>query len=392
MKNILRIIKKEFSRFFGDKRLVFTSLIMPGLMIYVLYTFMGSGFGSMIESGTNGGDQTKQIYTVNLPQSISQIMNDNGLVPIEISHSEIEDTKTSIMNSDTALCVVFPNEFEKNIMAYDPQKTSDAAPNIEIYYNTGNESSVNAHEEMLNILTDYEEKLSNRFDINKTEKEYNLYNSDDLMSSLMSSVFPLLLLIFMFSGCLAIAPESIAGEKERGTIATILITPIKRSELAMGKIISLAVIAFLCGVSSFLGTILSFPSLMGDMSVNIYGVSEYLNIALIIMSTILFMIAILSILSAFAKTVKEATTIISPLMIVIGLIGVSGMITGGVIENKMMFLIPLYNSVQCLSAVFSLSIDNIGLIITVISNFCYTLILVFTLTKMFNSEKIIFSK
>ena len=43
MNNIMTIIKKELARFFGDRRLVFTTVIMPGLLIYLMYTLMGEG-------------------------------------------------------------------------------------------------------------------------------------------------------------------------------------------------------------------------------------------------------------------------------------------------------------------------------------------------------------
>ena len=42
-KKMIAIMKKEFARFFGDKRLVFTTILMPGLMIYILYTLLGQG-------------------------------------------------------------------------------------------------------------------------------------------------------------------------------------------------------------------------------------------------------------------------------------------------------------------------------------------------------------
>mgnify|MGYP002564867313 CR=1 FL=1 len=71
------------------------------------------------------------------------------------------------------------------------------------------------------------------------------------------------MMVFLFSGCMAVAPESIAGEKERGSIATLLVTPLGRGELAMGKVISLGCISLLSGASSFLGTMLSLPKLMG---------------------------------------------------------------------------------------------------------------------------------
>ena len=42
-KKMIAIMKKEFARFFGDRRLVFTTILMPGLMIYIVYTFLGQG-------------------------------------------------------------------------------------------------------------------------------------------------------------------------------------------------------------------------------------------------------------------------------------------------------------------------------------------------------------
>lgn len=59
------------------------------------------------------------------------------------------------------------------------------------------------------------------------------------------------------------APESIAGEKERGTIATLLVTPMRRSSLALGKVFSLSIIALLAGCSSFIGTFAALPKMMG---------------------------------------------------------------------------------------------------------------------------------
>lgn len=76
-------------------------------------------------------------------------------------------------------------------------------------------------------------------------------------------MLPMLLMLFLFSGCMAVAPESIAGEKERGTIATLLVTPMKRSDLAIGKILALALIALLSGISSALGTVLALPQADG---------------------------------------------------------------------------------------------------------------------------------
>jgi len=203
-------------------------------------------------------------------------------------------------------------------------------------------------------------------------------------------------MIFLFSGCAAIAPESIAGEKERGTLATLLVTPLGRSELAAGKILSLATLSFLSGLITAIATILSLPKLMNgaeDMiDASIYGAVDYFFLAIVILSTILLLVALISIISAFAKTIKEATSTIMPLMIIVMLVGVSGMFGGSGQTNPIYYIIPLYNSVQSMSGVFSLDYSAVNIVISGISNLVYAVIGGFVLTKMFNSEKIMFSR
>ena len=74
--------------------------------------------------------------------------------------------------------------------------------------------------------------MANKFDINAGEEAYDCATKEDVVGQIFSMMLPMLMMIFLFSGCMAVAPESIAGEKERGTNATLLVTPMKRSSLA----------------------------------------------------------------------------------------------------------------------------------------------------------------
>ena len=207
-------------------------------------------------------------------------------------------------------------------------------------------------------------------------------------------MMPMLLVSLLFSGCMAVAPESIAGEKERGTIASLLVTPTKRSHIAIGKILALSVVALISGASSTLGVILSLPKLMGDsvqLDGSVYTPLDYAMLAIVILSTVLVLITAISIISAFAKTVKEATSYTSPLMIVSILIGLSGMFGAQSISTAL-YIIPIFNSVQCMIGIFSFEFNLINMIITVASNVLFTGVGIFILTKMFNSERIMFNK
>jgi sodium transport system permease protein len=207
-------------------------------------------------------------------------------------------------------------------------------------------------------------------------------------------MLPLLLMTFLYSGCVAVAPESIAGEKERGTIATLLVTPMKRSSLALGKIISLSVMALLSGVSSFLGTMLSLPKLMGDsmpgISASVYGVSDYAMLLGVLLTTVLTLISGIAVLSAMAKNVKEAGTLVTPLMMVVMFVGLVPMISSGGEKSLVQFVIPLNNSVQCMHGIFSFSYDPMQVVVTIVSNIVIAGVLAFVLTKLFDSEKVMF--
>lgn len=390
--NILTVMKKEFSRFFGDKRLVFTAIILPGLMIYVLYSFMGSAITNMV---TVDEDYVPKIYAVNLPDSIAAIAQSGDIEITKETSDKIETRKTEITNKDTDILVVFPENFDALVDEYESM-SGGVAPNVEIYYNSVSTKSSSAYMTMNSLLDSYEKMLANKFDVNSGEKDYDLVLKEDATGQMFASMLPMLMMVFLFSGCLSIAPESIAGEKERGTIATLLVTPMKRSELAIGKILSLGTLALLCGLSSFIGTMLSLPKLMGgagdEFETVAYSAIDYLWLILVIFSTVLVLIAVISVISTYAKTVKEAATSVTPLMIIVMLIGLTSMFSEGAQTQMVYYFIPFYNSVQAMSGIFLFNFEPVNIVITIISNLVYSGIGILALTKMFNSEKVMFSR
>ena len=389
---IVAIMRKELARFFGDKRMV-VSILLPGVLIYVMYSFMGQAMGSLygVEE-----DYVPTVQVVNLPESVSALVEASGGVNLlETEVSAVEDAKAAVAEQGLDLLAVFPTDFDQAVAAYDPA-SGGAAPNVEIYYNAASTESQSTYMMFTGLLDAYEAQLANKFDINAGGGTYDLASEKDTAGTYFASLMPLLLMIFLYSGCVAVAPESIAGEKERGTIATMLITPIRRGDIAVGKILALAVVALLSGASSAVGTVLSLPKLMGaasdELSANIYGAQDYLLLAAVILSTVLLLVTLISILSTFAKTVKEAQTYVMPLMILVMVLGVTAMFGGGAKTELWYYLIPLYNSVQCMVGVFSFSTVTTGVAAALAANAVYTVLGVFVLTRMFNNEKIIFSR
>ncbi len=388
---ILAIMKKELARFFGDRRMAFTTILLPGLMIFLLYTIMGNAIGNMTSVDEDFKPQAAVVF---MPDSLKETLESVFTVN-SIESSALEQSKEEIEQKDSQICIVFPEDFDAQVSGYDIA-SGESAPNIQIYYNSSDTESQVAYTSVIEVLDQYEAALTNKFDINQGGERYDLATEKDTAGTIFSSMLPMLLLIFLYSGCIAVAPESIAGEKERGTIATMLITPIKRSDIAIGKICALALIALLSGISSAVGTILSLPKLMGGavdgLTGDVYGVTDYLMLGVVVIATVLLLITLISIISAFAKSVKEAQTAVVPLMIVVMLIGITAMFGTGAKTEFYYYLIPIYNNVQCMVGIFSFEFQAVNILIAIVSNLVYTLIGVWVLAKMFNSEKIVYSK
>ena len=394
--NTWTIIKKEFARFFGDRQLLFTSVIMPGLLIYIMYSLIGNGMSKM---ATEGADELVIVRAENLPESVAPMITQLPSIEVlqqPVSQEDIEDLENKDLNM---VLMRFPEGFDTLVTAYDPQ-SGELAPNVEIYYNSANNASSRVYYMLESSLSAYEDQLSNRFDINRADTEeaqFDMANSDDVVGGILSKLIPMLILMMIFSGVMAIAPSAIAGEKERGTIATLLVTPMKRNELALGKVVSLSGLALLSGVSSFIGITLGLPKMIQadtagvDLGLHYTG-ADYVVLLLTILATVLIMASMVSILSALAKDVKNAGTMIVPFMLVVMFCGLMPMFMNGTPEGLTAYLIPFYNSIQVMTATFAHEMRWLPVIVMLVANVVYTGIAVWILTRLFNSEKVMFSK
>ena len=395
--NTWTIIRKEFARFFRDRQLVFTTVIMPGLLIYLIYSLMGVGIRNM---ESQGKQDLVTVRVENMPASMEPVLtlpeSNVLLVQQPINQGDIDELQDKDLND---MLIRFPAGFDSLVANYSPQ-SGLPAPNIEIYYNSANNAVNGVYYALDATLTAYENSQANLFDVNRDdgeEQSFDQASDDQMIGDILSKLLPMLIIMMLFSGTMAIAPSAIAGEKERGTIATLLVTPLRRNELALGKIVSLSSIALLSGISSFIGIALSLPNMIAasDESIDIpfnYTPNDYIALLLVILASVLVMASAVSLLSALAKDVKNAGTMITPFMLVVMLAGLLPMFQTGTADNLAIYLIPFYNAIEVMADVFAHSMRWTPVLITLVSDIAYTGIAVWGLTRMFNSEKVMFSK
>ena len=382
-------MKKEFDRFFKDRRMVVSTLLLPGIMIYFVYSIMGTAMGSQFMTEE---EYVYKVEVVNMPTTMEAVLTEDVFDVTKVDAIDFDSLASRISDKELDLAIVFSENFDSAVASVGKESTD-----IEIYYNSTVTASSEAYSMVTTMVNAVESSVVDIIKINMDqEKKFDLSTEEEMAGFLMAMIMPMLMISFLFSGSMGVAPESIAGEKERGTMATLLVTPINRAHIAIGKILSLSVIALLSGLSSFLGVIFALPeymaSVMGDVDMQVYGVEEYSAVLIVILSTVLLIVSLISVISAYAKSVKEAGTFISPIMILSMLLGITTMFGAGDGQPSWVYFIPMYNSVQCFAAIFNFEINMLPIMITFGSNLLYAVVLCFVLTKMIGSEKIMFKK
>lgn len=376
MRNILTILKKELLRVFKDPKLILVVILLPGLLIFGLYSIMGNFMN-------NTGNEPLKVYTINMPAggNFNAVLT-SDLINADyegILSSELDNYIAKLENKEIDLILVFDADFTDTVGQAD-------LPKIQIHYNSAETKSLNGYQSILaalNSLQPEDFKISGQ----------NVADEKAQTASIFAMMIPFILISLLFSGCMSVATDSIAGEKERGTMATLLKTPVKRREIAIGKISALSILAVISAISSFIGLMLSMPKLMGmSLSSIPYGAGEYVLMLLVVISTVLIIISVMSVISSFARTVKEANMLIMPFMLLSMVVGVTSMISSVAPTGFYFYLIPIYNSVQSLVAILTSSVNIVNLVVTIVSNIVYAGIFIFVLSKLFNKERIMFAK
>lgn len=388
-KNIGLIIKKDLDKIFKFPRMIFSTLIMPGLIIFLVYGVLGTSFDSIQK---NTEEHTPVVYEMNKVDSIDTVLNTIGIKPIVDNEKTIDEIKDLIENKEVDLLIVYDENFENKV-------NENAKPKCDLYYSSINNNSLAIYTTVAEILQQYNaQKLVEKgIDVELFKMNSIKTNSENQEAGyFLSSLMPMLLIIMIFAAALGIGCDAIAGEKERGTLSTILMTPIKRSELLTGKLISTVILTLLSAISSFVGVIASLPFNsnlfnLGDISNLSYGFKDFMFLFITLIIVALFASLLLLIISTLTKSTKEATSYGAPVYIIAMVCSMMTMFSNGD-EGISCYMIPIYNTSLILKSLFSMSLDMTNFLVMLGSTLVFSVLAIIILQTLFKKESIAFGK
>lgn len=398
-KNIIKtIFFKEMKDIFRDKKTVFMMIILPIL----LYPVLMIGFSQiMVMAQTNMSE--KQLAVA------FDFKADDALLTIIEKNNEQEDGKLNLLQSKN-----IEGDFDKGtIAAYVKQNKTENGFEYEIYMNGSNDDSSSASKRLKTVFTEYKEKLVEvsleKAGLDKktilepiTYKTVNQAKDEEMAGYILGQILPMILIIGILLGAIYPAIDVMAGEKERGTLETLLTLPVSNLELVIGKYLAVATVAMLSAVLNIISIVISLIFMFLTMTTQMDKQIQFavapsqmvIPVLITLICILLFTMVITAVVMcvcSLAKSFKEAQNYSTPVMLICMLPAYASMIP--TIEfNTKTAAIPVVNISLLIKSVLMFKYDVKAMAIVLISSIAFAILSIMLLTKMFQSEAILFGE
>ena len=391
----LTIAKKEVIDISRDRRTIIMMVVVPLFLIPVLLGTVFKITKSMAQKASE--KQLKvQIYGQEYAPDLYQAFADMDKVII-LDQIPTDSIQSYIQQEFLDVAIHVNSDYKVNIA-----KNGQAKIRIQF---KGTDSFGITKDRINGVLKKFENQIvSERMDRLNLKPEvvraYNI-NYEDVASrqekfgKIAGGWFPYVFIIFGFMGAMYPALDLGAGEKERGTLETILSSPASRLDIVLGKFLVVLLAAFLTAFLALGGMAVGIqliPDIPPEVLIVINGVLNLKTIGLImtlVLPVAAFFSAMLLGLSIYARSFKEAQSIVAPLNIVIIFPAVIGTLPGMEL-NAITSLIPVLNVSLASKDIIAGVINPLYMAEVYMSLFGFAGLAIFWCVKMFNWEKTIF--
>ena len=396
MREIRLICKKELSRVLTDRKMLFSVFLLPAIIMVVVMNVMTS-FSKNLENDVKS--HATIVYLQNAPEGVEQYLKAyNEKMDLRTVDDEQKVTE-EIRDGSADLWIAFPQDFLEQIEVY---KTGDEIPQIKVYYNPSEEYSQAAYEGVAGgCLEVYRQALLSErvgdmqsltvFTVNSDNPDMVIQDEQKAGGKALGMMLPYFVTILLFAGAMGLGTDMVAGEKERGTMASMLVAPIKRSSIVLGKVFALMIIS---GISSvvYVAVMVGFlPQMMGAYGSEGLGLSlevgQVLMMAFLLIAIAFLYSGIIVLISVFAKDTKEASSYIMPVYMLILILGIATMFTTQNIESWY-YAVPVFNTALALQGILTGDVSVMQYAVTLAETLILGMILITVIAKAFESEKV----
>lgn len=434
------LLKKELLDVFRDKKAIIMMVLVP-ILLYPLIFFGSMAVMTMIQSNMEEGEYKVAIVASDdgALKSAVEKHNENAKVEAQekaetestdqgnssddsVSQKNSASTSAKGIATDVLTLVDAPSgDYQEALQneeldAYvTSSKDSSGKTVYEVYY----VSSITNSSYAAGIVRDVVDELSREESKEKIQaagldadvimnpvvcESEDLASSEQSAGSILGMILPFLLVLSLLMGTMYPAIDVTAGEKERGTLETLLTLPVSNREIIFSKFFTVAIIGIISALLNivsiaFMGTYMI--RLMGDamesMGISFAGIDIGKFIPAIIFTVLailafsLFISAVTMCITSLAKSYKEANNYITPLMLVVMLTGYIGFIPNIELTHTMA-LVPVANICLMIKNLLLFKVEYKLVAVVLMSNVLYAIVAVLILSRIYDSENVLFDE
>jgi len=400
-KHIVIVFRKELLDILRDRRTIYAMVIIPMLFMPVITVGVSWFMKRQMHKLETQQAVVMVIGADKFPLLMDELRKDNRL---QIIDTVVDTAKAmQLLREESIRAVVqIPREWTKALID-NGELPFDS---IRVYYLAAKEESQIAHERVSEAIKTARElyieatiaksgissKVLKPFNITQT----NISTPSEMGGKIVGMLLPYMLIIFSLTGAMYPAIDLTAGEKERGTLETLLLSPASRTELVLGKFFTVmfaSLVTALLTLSSMAltssGIMLSVPKeVLSQMNIHI-TVQMVLTVLLLIIPLSATFSSLLMAIAILAKSYKEAQSYISPLML-IAIFPAMASIMPGMKTDLLFSLIPVLNVSMLIKDAFSGTLEPIYLLTAAGSTIVFAAIALRICVVTFRKESVLF--
>jgi sodium transport system permease protein len=400
LQNIGTVYRKELTEALRDRRTLISTLLVPLLLFPLLSVGFGALAVTLVKKAEEETPKVMLLGGTDSPGVLEALRVDKKIEVVPAT----PDWKEKIVNKEIRAAIAIPDGFEASLAQQNPQT-------IEIYKYEGELKSSISADTVERSLKAYRDKvIEARLDANHVPasvltpfriKQDNVAPPEKVGGAAFGGIIGYMVILLCLTGGMYPAMDLTAGEKERGTMETILSSPISRLDLVLGKFFLVLTASLVTAALSVLSMGVSFWGMQQlkafDVTKNPDAAGMQLHIGFTAVLSVFLMALPLAVLfsaglitiSLFAKSYKEAQSYVSPLMILVIVPAVAAMLPGVELTSKLA-LIPILNvSLLCKELVTGTYHWNFIALIF-LSTCVYAAAALFWAVKMFQREDVLF--
>ena len=379
--NLWNILKKELRELFRDKKSLAMMLVIP-IFIPLLVIGMSALFESQMNVDTEEYNKIGFSYELSeVEESIAKEMD------IDVVHGTTKELKEKYEEGNIDLYIT-KKDNHYTIHSDGSDNSSYASSLMETYFNT--------YKEVLQQESLSKQKINPDEILNIITVDEKVVEEDNFFASYIKNYAFLFILMAITVSATYPATDTTAGERERGTLETLLTFPIKSKDIIIGKFLGVTVSSIITGLLSLALAVISL-FISKDMftiyeGVNtMYSLSSIIYAVVVIITYSFFISGLCIAIASTSKTFKEAQSALTPLTFISLFPGMIAFMIG-ITTNTIISIIPFLNFTTIFTDITAGNINVLHIFLMMLSTVIYISIVFYYIIKQYKSEKVLFTK